>query len=106
MTAKDQVYGRVESVEKDLVLLATKNLPDGNGPQALARIWAFTAGYLRDFDLVPSLDTGLGADATVYSFPSSLDRAYGSSPVSFHGFLRLRWGPHGMQAGHGHHMAM
>lgn len=103
VTAKDQVYGRVESVEKDFELLVTKHLSDEHGPQELARIWAFTAGYLRDFALVPGLDTGLGADVTMYSFPSSLDGVYGSTPVSFHVFLRLRWGRHAMSGGSMHH---
>lgn len=98
-----QVYGRAEQVDKDAALLGTKgfaaNASQGDG---LARIRAFTAGVVRDFELIPSLATGVGADATVYAFPRSLRSAYGSSPVSFHGFLRLRWGtPHGGDhAGH------
>jgi len=34
----------------------------------------------------------LGADVTVYSKPAVLDAAYGSYPVSFQIFLRMRPG--------------
>ena len=72
----------------------------------LANVFAFTAGYLRDFALVKALATGLGADADRYSFPSSLKPAYGDFPVAGHFFLRLRWGvgaPHGSAASHSEH---
>ncbi|MEP6995528.1 MAG: hypothetical protein ABI968_13470 [Acidobacteriota bacterium] len=106
-TAKDQVFGRIEAVEKDLDLLLTKHVSPEHGPQPLVRIWGFTAGYSRDFALLPGLDTRVGADVTMYAFPSSLDPVYGSTPVSVHGFLRFRWGRHdmhGMDAGSMHHM--
>jgi hypothetical protein len=104
LTAKDQLYGRAELVQKDRHLLLTKKIssdPEG-GAGNLARIGACTAGYLRDFNLLTGLRTGLGGDVTVYSFPSFLKPVYGSYPVSFHAFLRLRWGaPHsGGHAGH------
>jgi hypothetical protein len=70
------------------------------------RVGSYTAGYVRDFDLMSGLKTGVGADLTAYSFPSSLKPAYGSFPVSVHAFLRLRWGaPHGA-AGHKGHAGM
>ena len=72
--------------------LLTKTLPPPELPRKLAPIGAFTAGYLRDFELLTGLDTGLGADVTLYAFPRGLEPAYGSFPVSVHGFLRLRWG--------------
>ena len=106
MTGADQVYGRFESVEKDLVLLATKELPDEHAPRKLVRVLAFTGGYLREFPLVRGLDTGVGADVTLYAFPSSLDPVYSASPLSVHAFLRLRWGRHGMQEGSAHHHMM
>ena len=105
LTARDQVYGRAEYVEKEFELLATKRSLEGGphvGPD-IARIGAVTGGYVRDFDPISSLKTGLGADVTFYSFPSGLKPAYGSFPVSIHGFLRLRWGaPHGGMEHAGH----
>ena len=100
LTAKDQLFGRVELVQKDRVLLETKQISDGIA-EDLVRIGAYTAGYIRDFDLVSGLRTGIGADVTAYSFASSLKPVYGSFPVSVHAFLRLRWGTaHGGAEGH------
>jgi hypothetical protein len=59
-------------------------------------IGALTFGYLRNRDLVGSLNLGLGGDVTVYQFGASLRAAYGDMPVSVHAFVRMRWGrPHG-----------
>jgi hypothetical protein len=101
ITPVDQVYGRTEYAQKDYDLLAFKGEPheEQPGEPEIADVFQFTAGYLRDFELVKGLKTGLGADLTLYSFPSSLKPVYGSFPVSGHFFVRLRWGsPHG--AGH------
>ena len=97
-TRLDQMYGRIEWVEKSEQLLATKALPDQASP--LADIYAFTAGYLRDVDLLKDLTTGVGGDLTVYEFPESLESVYGTYPLSFHIFLRVRWGD---EHGHGAH---
>jgi hypothetical protein len=107
-TLSDQIYARAEYVQKDYDLLAFKGEPHVSPPNEprLANVFAFTAGYLRDFALVEALATGVGADATVYSFPSSLKPAYGNFPVAGHFFLRLRWGlgaPHGSAAAHSAH---
>ncbi len=98
MTRVDQIFGRAEYVQKDYQLLASKGRPQlpPPGQPRLANVWAFTTGYLRDFDPARWLETGLGAELTVYAFPSSLKPIYGDFPVSGHFFLRLRWGrPHG-----------
>jgi hypothetical protein len=104
-TARDQVYGRVELVQKDFALLFAKGVSPG--PQAgsdLVRVGAYTLGYLREFDLLSGwkVKTGVGVDATAYSLPSSLELVYGSFPLSVHAFVRLRWGsPHGAEhSGH------
>jgi len=103
-TARDQVYGRAELVRKDRELLETKEISAvSNGAGDLVRVGAYTVGYLRDFDWLKPLRTGIGADFTFYSFPSALKSVYGGFPVSVHGFLRLRWGtPHsgGSHSGH------
>jgi hypothetical protein len=104
-TPADHVYARAELVEKDYHLLVFKGaevvpaiaLPD------VAEIGALTVGYLRDFGRRPDLRIGLGADLTAYSFPSDLEDVYGDFPVSFHVFLRLRWGQaHGSGASGAH----
>ena len=107
-TLSDQIYARAEYVQKDYDLLAFKGEPHVSPPNEprLANVFAFTAGYLRDFALVEALATGVGADVTMYSFPSSLRAAYGDFPVAGHFFLRLRWdrgashGSAGAHAGH------
>jgi hypothetical protein len=105
LSGHDQLYGRAELVQKDAVLLASKSLPlsaaaGDNGD--LARVGAYTAGYLRDVDRVPGLKSGCGADVTIYSFPGRLTAAYGRRPLSLHVFLRMRWGAAhgGAHAGH------
>jgi hypothetical protein len=107
LTTADQVYGRAEAVEKERELLLDKELPPpGHGDSGTVTIRALTLGYLRDIELWHRLKTGLGVDATIYGFPSELKQTYGSFPVSFHAFVRLRWGqPHTM-GGHGAGMKM
>jgi hypothetical protein len=96
---QDQIFGRFELVDKDAVLLRTKRLPEEGAPQEIARIGAWTLGYTRELGLgLPAaLSAGAGLDVTLYSFPRSLEAAYGSTPVSVHAFFRLRW-----NAGHEH----
>jgi hypothetical protein len=108
LTPRDQLFGRAELVQKDRELLETKQVsPDqAGGREDLVRIGAYTAGYVRDFDGVPGLKTGIGADVTAYSFPSELKRVYGSFPVSIHAFLRLRWGSPHAGSGHEGHAGM
>jgi hypothetical protein len=104
LTRSDHVYGRVEWVEKERSLLQFKGEPveEVLVPE-IAEIGAVTAGYLRDFLVARALRVGAGADLTLYRFPSALEGAYGDSPVSWHVFLRLRWGePHVHTAEHGH----
>ena len=104
-TAADHMYGRAEWVEKDRRLLqfkAAEVTPAIDLPE-IAEIGALTLGYLRDFVLARAIRVGAGADLTVYQFPSELEPVYGDSPVSWHVFLRVRWGePHVRTAEHGH----
>jgi hypothetical protein len=96
------VFGRLERVDKDEDLLATKE-PSENGDERIVKITAFTLGYLRDFEPVRNLTTGVGGDVTFYGLPSRLEPAYGDFPISVHAFLRLRWGErHAHAAGSAH----
>ena len=56
------------------------------------RVGAFTFGGVRDILVGSSLRVGIGADVTFYHVPSGLKAVYGSSPSSFHVFLRFRPG--------------
>lgn len=103
ITGRDQVFGRVERVQKDYDLLAFKGRPHLAPPDQprVAAVWAFTGGYLRDFELLEGIKTGVGGDLALQAFPSSLKPVYGEFPVSGQFFLRLRWG-----SAHGAHASM
>ena len=94
---RNYVFSRLELVDKDELF-----------PEALVhpayRIGAYTVGGVRDL-LHAHVENqpwqlGLGADVTFYSKPAALDPAYGSFPVSFQIFLRLR--PAASTHMHGH----
>jgi hypothetical protein len=80
---RNYAFTRVELVDKDELF-----------PQAAThpayRIGAYTFGGERDLVAEHAWRVGWGADVTVYSKPAVLDAAYGSFPVSFQIFLRLR----------------
>ena len=83
--SRNYVFSRLELVDKDELF-----------PQAPVhpayRIGAYTFGGVRDLIQNRAWQLGLGADLTVYSKPAALDAAYGSYPVSFQLFLRVRPG--------------
>jgi hypothetical protein len=85
---RNYAFSRLELVDKDELF-----------PQAPVhpayRIGAYTFGGVRDLIQDRAWKLGLGADVTVYSKPSALDVNYGSHPVSFQIFLRIRPGGSG-----------
>jgi hypothetical protein len=56
----------------------------------IGRVQAYTGGYERDFDLVPHLAIGFGAQLTVYTTHGTLVSEYGNHPVGVAVFLRIR----------------
>jgi len=90
---QNYLFGRMERLDRDELF--------GNDPAQEAifaaqgidsfTVNAFTLGYTRDFFYKKGWLLGAGADATVYRFPSDLDPFYGSSPNSYHVFLRIRY---------------
>jgi hypothetical protein len=90
---RDYAFTRLELVDKDELF-----------PQAAVhpayRIGAYTFGGVRDLVQNATWQLGLGGDVTVYSKPGALDAAYGSFPVSFQIFLRVR---QGLRVGDHHH---
>lgn len=77
--AKNAVTGRVELVDKDELPIA-----------GTFRIGAYTAGYTRDFTLIPRIATGLGINLTGYSMPTALHVLYGQRPVAVLIFMRFK----------------
>ena len=82
---RDYAYTRFELVDKDELF---PNLPG----RPTYRVGAYTFGGVRDLLQNYIGQLGLGADVTFYSKPAALNSAYGTNPVSFHVFLRLRPG--------------
>lgn len=90
-------YGRFETlqVESELLLTGEAHHEEGHVP-ARDSVIALTLGALRDVWSWNGLDLGIGADVVFYGVPDALSPAYGSRPLSFHVFGRLRsparWG--------------
>jgi len=105
------VYGRFEAVQTETFVLATGEVPEHlstgitlprtcpslvhcvgplPAPDQRGTVLAFTAGGVRDVMNVRGFEGGFGADVTFYAPPQALRLTYGSHPVSFHLFFRLR----------------
>lgn len=103
---KNYIYTRMELVDKQGLLeeniFGRRGLdefhPIGNGFEVgdhfsqQFRVGAVTFGGVRDIVADSKLRIGLGADVTFYHVPDGLKPIYGSSPTSFHFFLRIRPG--------------
>jgi hypothetical protein len=87
--ARNYAFTRLELVDKDELFPQASVHP-------VYRIGAYTLGGVRDLFHDRVWQFGLGAGVTMYSKPAVLDAAYGSFPVSFQIFLRMR-------PGRGHH---
>jgi hypothetical protein len=83
--SRNYAFSRLELVDKDELFPAALVHP-------AYRIGAYTFGGERDVMHNRAWQLGLGADLTFYSKPAPLDAVYGSNPVSFQLFLRLRPG--------------
>jgi hypothetical protein len=82
------VYGRLEFTDVESHALLDDHDVEPASP--FARVAAFSLGYVRELAKPRGFDLGVGADLTVYGVPRELEPEYGSSPVSFHVFMRLR----------------
>ena len=91
---KNFLYGRLESVDRDFYELVHKRQRPENVARERTLVQAGTLGFARDVPWFGEVETGLGADVTLYSFTSRLDSVYGRRPVSLHGFVRIRFGSH------------
>jgi hypothetical protein len=85
------VWGRIENVDRtNLLLLGENPEPAGFEEHFLARIQAYTAGYDREFPVLPHFSTAIGAQATFYGKPDSLNAIYGVHPTGVVMFVRIR----------------
>lgn len=76
-------FGRWENVAKDELV---------NAPPGAYRINKFTLGGVFNFQASPSSEQGFGASLDFYQYPSALEPIYGTCPVTFNLFYRLRFG--------------
>lgn len=87
----NHVWGRIENVDRTSELLLGKQPePPGFDEVFLARIQAYTAGYDRDFPLIPRVATAFGAQITFYGKPAFLSPIYGEHPAGVILFVRFR----------------
>jgi len=101
---KNYLYTRMELVDKlgllEENIFGRRGLEEshpmgedsGNHLDQSFRVGAFTFGGVRDIVAASKLRVGVGADVTFYHVPEGLKSVYGSSPTSFHFFVRLRPG--------------
>jgi hypothetical protein len=96
---RNHLFARAEVVGKELPHTHTGALQPGDIPM---NVGAFTLGYTRDLLIASFGRFGLGGDATMYYVPHDLQESYGA-PLSFHLFLRYRFGvPAQADAAHHH----
>jgi hypothetical protein len=93
---RNYAFSRVELVDKDELFPQARVHP-------AYRIGAYTFGGVRDLIHDHAWQLGLGADVTLYSKPAALVAAYGTHPVSFQIFLRMRPGRSGPSHSDQHH---
>ena len=89
--ARNAVWTRIENVDRtNLLVLGENPEPSGFEERFLARIQAYTAGYDREFKVIPHFSTALGAQFTTYAKPQSLNAIYGDHPLGVVMFVRFR----------------
>ncbi|HVK07000.1 MAG TPA: hypothetical protein VM490_26265 [Armatimonadaceae bacterium] len=93
------VFGRIESTDKDelelpfLVFPTTRHFGPGGIPLAdhtPFNVDKFTLGGVKNVYRVRGAELGVGGSVSVYDYPGVLELTYGSPPVSFTLFFRLR----------------
>jgi hypothetical protein len=84
-------WTRMENAGRSNELLNGMNpLPAGFQEEPIGHVQAYTFGYDRDIDLVRHIRSALGAQVTTYGVAEALKPIYGSRPVGFQVFVRLR----------------
>ena len=84
------IYARFEGLQVETAVLQTDLVIEGPSADINDPVVAFTVGGVRDALLWHGFEGGIGADITFYGVPASLQPDYGSHPMSFHVFFRLR----------------
>jgi hypothetical protein len=92
---KNFFTGRIELVDKDELFSDQPALESSLARTAGStfRIGAYTLGYTRDIGTFHNMQTGLGANFTVYTTPQAIKPYYGEHPAGFNVFARVRLNP-------------
>jgi hypothetical protein len=85
LTAAQTLFGRVERVAKDELFL-----PGAPLAGQTFTVGKLSLGYIYDFLEREELSVGVGGLASTYSYPATLNPAYGYRPTSYLLFLRAR----------------
>jgi hypothetical protein len=86
----NSLFSRFELVDVETGLLLNDAVPTGPAARLKNAVAAFTVGGVRDVLHSRGFEGGLGAGLTFYGVPDALKALYGSHPVSFQIFFRLR----------------
>lgn len=93
---QENIFGRPGLVSQHQHTDGFRIADEGDEHEDLADRWfrvgAFTFGGVRDLVANSKMRVGIGADVTFYHVPDGLKAIYGSSPTSYHVFLRFRPG--------------
>ena len=101
---RNYLYSRLELADKNQLLRAADRISLGiTDEHPSFRIGAYTFGGARDIWNTEKTSLAIGSDLTFYSKPSILDPIYGSNPVSWKLFFRVRPAQMNMSAMHGTH---
>ncbi len=90
--SRNYLYTRLELVDKRDLFSHDElhQLGFGEDAHPTFRIGAYTFGYVRDLLDTGKLLVGVGGDVTGYTKPAALDPIYGSNPISYKFFFRIR----------------
>ena len=80
---KDELFADTPALEEQLSRTAGSTF----------RIGAYTGGYTRDIGTFKDIETGIGANATVYTLPSAIKPYYGDRPWGINFYVRMRLKP-------------
>ena len=82
---RHNVFVRAEDAQKNELFQPPSPLAGG-----IFRVAAFSLGYFYDIPVAKHLALGLGALGSAYTLPPAITPAYGDSPMSYMGFVRLK----------------
>lgn len=88
---ENYAWTRLENAGRtDELLIGERPLPAGFHEEPLTHVQAYTIGYDRQFALVSHVSSAIGAQVTTYGVGRPLRPVYGTDPVGFTIFIRLR----------------